>query len=209
MNPTINELQNNGKFELIAQLNHREIKEFVIRQLTANGKMVRIFMVYQVFMVLLGIFFLTRSIVPAFNGNIQPLFYTGAALIFSFSILVVIHESLHGMALKLTGAKKIAFGGYLRKFIFYAEADRHVLNRRQFALVALTPLIVVKAATLAGVILFVHQPVFYFFILIMSTHSLFCAGDIGLLSLFYQFKGTDVYTFDVKEEKRSYYYKRT
>jgi hypothetical protein len=113
------------------------------------------------------------------------------------------------MALKLIGAKKIAFGGYLRKFIFYAEADRHVLNRRQFAFVALTPLIVVKAVTLAGVILFVHQPVFYFFILIMSTHSLFCAGDIGLLSLFYQCKGTDVYTFDVKEEKRSYYYKRT
>ena len=37
-NPSIEELRNSGQFELIAQLNHSQIKEFVINQLTQNGK---------------------------------------------------------------------------------------------------------------------------------------------------------------------------
>ncbi|NCB06971.1 MAG: DUF3267 domain-containing protein [Bacteroidia bacterium] len=207
-NPTIDELQNSVKYELIDKLSHPQIREFVMNQLTRNGRIVRIFMIYQVLMILTGIFFLSRSVVLAFYGNFLPLFYSVAALFFSFSLLIVVHELLHGLALKLTGARRVNFGGYLRKFIFYAEADRHVLNRKQFALVALTPLAVVKFICLAGIFVFFSQPGSLFFILTMSTHSLFCAGDIGLLSLFCQSRGNEIYTFDVKAEKTSYYYRK-
>jgi hypothetical protein len=207
-NPTIEELKNEENYEQIARLNHGQIKEFVIDQLTGNGRIVRIYMFYQIFMVLVGIFFITRTVVLAFQHVLLPLYISIAALFFWVTLLIVIHELLHGIALKLTGAKKITFGGYLKKFIFYAEADRHVLNRRQFVFVALTPLIVVKVVTLAGIILFISQPLFYFFILTMSAHSLFCAGDIGLLSFFYKYPENEMYTFDVKEEKQSYYYQK-
>ncbi len=206
-NPSIQELQHSGNYELIAQLNHSKIKEFVIEQLTENGKPVKIFMIYQVIMILIGIFFFTRSVVIAFQDSIQPLYFSLAALVFCFTLLIVIHEFLHAVALKLTGARKINFGGYLRKFIFYAEADKHVLNRKQFAFIALTPLVAIKIITLIGVIFFIHHPGFYFIIFIMSAHSLFCAGDIGLLSIFYKFKNSEIFTFDVKEEKTSYYYR--
>jgi hypothetical protein len=207
-NPSIEELLNPEKFELIAQLNHSQIKEFVINQLMQNGKIIKIYMIYQILMIMIGMFFFTRSIVLAFQSSPTQLYYSLAALIFCFSALVIIHELLHGVALKLTGAKHVTFGGYLKKFIFYAEADQFVINRRQFTFIALTPLFAVKLITLIGIILLFNQPVFYFLIFVMSAHSLFCAGDIGLLSIFYKIKNIEIFTFDVKAEKTSYFYRR-
>lgn len=207
-NPSVEELQNPENFELIGKLSHDQIKDFVIEQLYHPSRMVTAYMIYQVAMVLIGIFFITRSVFMAFHETYTPLIYTGAALIFSFTFLVVIHEFLHGAALKLAGAKKVVFGGYLKKFIFFAEADRFVINRNQFAFIALTPLVFVQLFTLAGVLYYVGTPGFYFPIIIMSTHSLFCAGDIGLLTVFYRFPGSSIFTFDIKEEKTSYFFKK-
>ncbi len=207
-NPTIQELTESSEYELIAKLNHTQIKEFVINQLMDNGRIVRIYMVYQILMVLVGLFFFTRSVVLAVQDSAIQFYYSIAALVLSFSVLIVIHELLHGIALRIAGAKRVTFGAYLKKFIFYAEADRFVINRRQFAFVALTPLFVVKLLTLIGIIMFFSQPVFYFLIFVMSAHSLFCAGDIGLLSVFYREKNAGIFTFDVKEEKTSYYFRK-
>ncbi len=207
-NPTIAELQNEEKFELVAKLNHEQIKEFVLRQLSNGGNLIFSYMIYQFLMVLIGIFFLTRNIVLAFNGNILPFYITLATLLFCFTILIVVHEAVHGIALKITGAKKVNYGTYLKKLIFYAEADQHVMNKNQFAVVALAPLALVQIVTLIGVFLSIHQPIVYFWLILMSTHSLFCAGDIGLLSLFFRDSDSEIYTFDVKSEKTSYYYKR-
>jgi len=106
-NPTIKELQNPDNFELIAELNHKQIKEFVLNELSENGKLVRFYMIYQLLMILLGLFFFTRSVVFAFQDNPTPLYYSLGAIVFCFSVLIVVHELLHGIALKLTGAKNI------------------------------------------------------------------------------------------------------
>jgi hypothetical protein len=207
-NPSIQELRNSDDYELIGQLHHNEIKEFVMQQISEGGKLVFNYMIYQIAMILFGMFFLSRSIIKAFNGFYEPLYYSLAAIIFCFTLLIIIHELLHAFALKFTGAKKINIGGYLRKFIFYAEADQHVLNHKQFAFVALTPLFAVKILMLLGIIIFFHSSAIYFFIFVMSAHSLFCAGDIGLLTLFYHDKDTEIFTFDVKAKKTSYYYQK-
>jgi len=207
-NPSIQELQNKEKFELVAELNHRQIKEFVIEQLNDGGRLVRLFMIYQIIMIITGIFFITRSIILAFQNEMAPIYFSFAALLFCFTLLVIFHELLHGIAIKITGAPKVNYGAYFKKFVFYAEADQYVLNRKQFALIALTPFVVVKLITGIGILLFYSNPAFYFLILVMSAHSLFCAGDIGLLSIFYRFGHHQVYTYDVKSEKTSYYYRK-
>jgi hypothetical protein len=207
-NPSIEELRNSGEYELVAQLNHSQIKEFVITQLMENGRIIKVYMIYQIVMIVVGIFFFTRSIVFAFRSSLTPLYFSLAALVFCFSALIAVHELLHGIALKLAGARHVTFGGYLKKFVFYAEADQFVINRSQFSFIALTPLFAVKLITLIGMILLFNQPVFYFLIFVMSAHSLFCAGDIGLLSIFYKYRDTEIFTFDVKAEKTSYFYRR-
>lgn len=207
-NPGIEELQNREKFELLAELSHDQVKEFVIAQLSDDGKIVRSFMIYQLIMIFIGIIFLTRSVALLLHGNTTQILISLATLLFCFTFLIIIHELLHGLALKFTGAKKINYGGYLRKFVFYAEADSHILNRRQFAILALTPLVVIKLLTVAGIVIFWHHPTIYFFVLVMSTHSLFCAGDVALLSLFYKNMKDEIFTYDVKAEKTSYFYRR-
>ena len=206
-NPSIEELKNGEDYELLAELNHSQIKSFVLSQLEKGGWLVKGFMVYQAAMVFLGLFLITRSLVFSFKGTYEPLWYSIGTIVFCVTLLVIIHELLHGIAIKLTGAKNVRYGAYFKKFIFYAEADRHVFNRRQFTFVALAPLVVVKLITLAGIFIFFSHPLVYVFTLIMCIHSLFCAGDIGLLSVFYS-TNSEVFTFDIKEERKSYYFRK-
>ena len=207
-NPTLEELQNSDEFEQIAVLEHTGVKDFVIEQLSTDSKLIRGFMIYQVIMVLVGLFIATRPLVLAIRGNSEPLFWLIGAIVFSFTLLIIIHELLHLLAFKLTGAPRVRIGGYLKQFIFYAEADRHVLNRRQFTFVALVPLIVVKLTTLAGVVFTFPNPAFYFWLFIMSVHSLFCAVYIGMLAFFGRFPDSEIFTFDVKETRQSFFYRK-
>lgn len=207
-NPGIKQLQNEEQFELIAELNHQQIKEFVIKQLLDRSWLVKTFMIYQVIMLMLGAFMITRSIIFSFENNPEPLYYVLAALVFCFTLLIIIHELLHGIAIKLTGAPKVNYGAYFKKFIFYAEADQHVLNKKQFAFIALTPLVVIKFITLLGIVLLFNHPIVFFLVFLMCAHSLFCAGDIGLLSIFFKYGKSEVYTYDVRSETTSYYYRR-
>lgn len=204
-NPSIAELQNREKYTLLAELDHHHIKEFVLDQVRTGNRLIRIYMGYQCLMICLGAFFVGLSVVKAFHGEMKVLCYSLAALVFSFSFLVVFHELLHGLAFKAVGVPRVTYGALPRKFIFYAEADRFVLNSRQFRIVALAPLLIVKLVSLAGIAVFLSHPVLWFFMIVMSLHSLFCAGDIAMLSFMYSHSGL-VYTYDNKKEKKSYYF---
>lgn len=207
-NPDINTLQDTTQFELIAELHHQNIKEFVIDQTLKGGSLVKFYMIYQLVMIPLGSAIFTYSVFLAFKQNPQPFYYCIASLVFCFTILVVIHELLHGIAIKLTGAPKVSYGANIKKFIFYAEADKYVMNRNQFAFIALTPLVTVKLITLIGILLYFNHPAVFALSIIMCAHSLFCAGDISLLSVFFGDKDFETYTFDVRSEKKSYYYRK-
>ena len=207
INPSIEELQNSENYELVAAPNHTEIKSFVLSQLEKGGWLVKAYMIYQLVMVITGLFVLTRAIIYCFNEECQPIWYSLGAIVFCLSALIIIHELIHGIVIKLTGAPSVNFGAYLKKFMFYAEADRYVLNRKQFTLIALAPLVLVKIITLCGVAIFFRHDAVFAFALIMSIHSLFCAGDIGLLSVFHS-APSEVFTFDIKEEGKSYYFRK-
>ena len=207
-NPTIQELQKNDDFELMAELSHSQIKDFIINQISEGGSIIKIYMIYQALMILIGIFFLTRSVLLALAGNFSPLLFTLSGLFITLTLLIIIHELLHGLALILAGARRVNFGAYPKKFIFYAEADRQVLNRRQFTFVALTPLFTVKIISLAAIIMYADHPFFYLPLFLMSAHSLFCAGDIGILSAFYRHRNSEIFSYDVKAEKKSYFYRK-
>lgn len=206
MTPTIKELNNPERFELIAAVSHSRIKDFVLRQVMDDRKIVPYYMVYQTILFLGAMFFLTRSVVLALKGDSNFLFVTLAGILFSLTFLVVIHEMLHGIVLKLAGAPRIRYGMVPGKFIFYAEADQFVLGKKPFAFVALAPLVIIQVLTILGIALWYNQALVYFPLMVMCIHSFFCAGDIALLALFLRFPGREVYTFDSRAEKTSYYY---
>jgi hypothetical protein len=83
-NPSIEELLNPEKFELIAQLNHSQIKEFVINQLMQNGKIIKFYMIYQILMIMTGMFFFTRSVVLAFQSSAHSIVLFAGCIDFLF-----------------------------------------------------------------------------------------------------------------------------
>jgi hypothetical protein len=202
------DLQNNNQFELLAEVNHQELKEFIVEQISKEKLIIRIYLGYQLLMLMVFTFFLTRSIILAIKGHFESLTGIGFAFLFSFSALIIIHELIHAVAYLLTGARRISFGVILKKFIFYALADRQVISKRAFHFVALAPLILVKLICLIAIMVTGNSMIFYFALTVVCLHSLFCAGDIAMLAFYNLHRGKEIYNFDNRSEGKTYFYIR-
>jgi len=205
---TPEDLQNENEFELLTEVSHQKLREFVVEQITKEKYVIRIYSIYQGIMMMIFVFLLTRGIVLSIKGHSELLIEIGLSIGFSLSALIVIHELLHALAYMLTGARKISFGVIPKKFIFYALADRQVIAKRAFHIVALAPFVVVKLICLIGLIEFYNEQIMYFFLSVMCLHSLFCAGDIAMLAFYRIHKEKEIYNFDSKSEGKTYFYNR-
>ena len=205
---TPEDLQNENEFELLTEVSHQKLREFVVEQITEEKYIIRIYSIYQAIMMLIFVFLLTRGIVLSIKGHSEILIEIGLSIVFSLSALIVIHELLHALAYLLTGARKISFGVIPKKFVFYALADRQVIAKRAFHIVALAPFVVVKLICFIGFIEFYNDQLMYFFLSVMCLHSLFCAGDIAMLAFYNIHKGKEIYNFDNKREGKTYFYSR-
>jgi hypothetical protein len=202
------DLLNENEFELLTEVTHQNLREFVVEQIREEKHIIRIYSVYQVVMMLIFIFILTQSIILSFKGHSESLINIGFGILFSLSALIVIHELLHALAYLLSGAKKISFGFILKKFIFYALADRQVIASGAFHFVALAPLIVVKILCMIGFLVFYNEPLMYFILSVMCLHSLFCAGDVAMLAFYNLNRGKEIFNFDNRSEGKTYFYTR-
>ena len=206
--PTPEDLQSSDAYELLTEVSHDHLREFVVDLITKGKSLIRVYSVYQVIMMLVFVFFLTRGIVFAIKGNFDLLLYTIMAVIFSVTALIVIHELIHALAYLVVGARRISFGTVLKKFIFYAIADRQVINSRAFHLVALAPFVTVKLVCMMGILEYYTHPLVFFFMGVMSLHSLFCAGDIAMLAFYKLHEGKEIFNFDDKSKGKTYFYAR-
>ena len=200
----------NNNFEQIEVIEHSNLKPFLRREIIGNQGWGLIAKMYQGIGLLLVGFALIKAFAPYMTRrDTASLEGLGMGVLFSFTVLIVLHELLHAIAYLLVGAKKLSFGMNLRKFMFYVQADKKVLNYKQFMFVALAPAVVVGFVSLAGAIFFYGQPLYYFFMILFGLHGLFCGGDFGLLCFFENQKDDEIYTFDVKKEGKTYFYKKS
>ncbi len=202
------DLQNESEFELLSEVSHQQIREFIVEQIRNEKYIIRIYSIYQVLMIILFIFFFAKSIILSFNGYSDAISGIGLAILFSLSALIIIHELLHAVAYLIAGARKISFGIILKKFIFYAMADMQVIGSKAFHVVALAPFLVVKFVCLLVILTTTDQQIMCFFLTVMCLHSLFCAGDIAMLAFYKLNRGKDIYNFDNKSEGKTYFYSR-
>jgi hypothetical protein len=205
---TPEDLKNENEFELLTEVSHKKLREFVVSQISEEKFIIRIYSIYQIVMISFFIFLLTSSIIHAFRGNPETLAQIGWAILFSLSVLIVIHELLHALAYWIVGAKNISFGSDLKKFIFYALADKQVIASGPFHLVALTPFVIVKIMCTIGALYFFNVNSLYFFLTVMCLHSLFCAGDMAMLAFYNLHRGKAIYNYDDKNEGKTYFYIR-
>ncbi len=206
---THTELAGSKEYELIEELDIRDVKSFVVRELSQHNTWSLIMKMYQAASMLLIGFLLFRAVMAWLHaGQTRYLLWVGLGILFSFTLLIVIHEVIHYLAFLLVGVRKLSFGMNLRKFIFYVQADKEVVNYRQMKIVGLAPLVVVAAAATIMALLNFGGPLYFAGLTVLSIHSLFCAGDLGILSFFENRKEHEIVTYDDKQAGKAYFYKK-
>ncbi len=205
---TPKDLIESDDFELLAEVDHLHIKQFIFEQIAREKELIRLYSIYQISMIALFLFLLVKGIVLYTKGISQPVIAMAGAVLFAFTLLIVLHELIHAGAFLLRGTGKVQFGAIWSKFIFYAGVDQKVIDYPTFRFVALAPFWVVKAVSLLGAILFWSGSLAYFFISLMCIHSLFCAGDLAMLAFYKLHPDKEIYNYDDLSQRKTFFYFR-
>lgn len=205
---TPEDLSDESKYELLAEVAHHQIKKFILEQITTKIRLIRVYSVYQVLTLLLLVFLLGKAVVLYSRGMPGSLVQMGYAVLFSFTILIFLHELIHALAYWLCGARNLKAGAMWRRFVFYVMADREVIGFRTFQVVAFAPLVTVKLACLILGVLYWSTPYAYFYFSVMCIHSLFCAGDMAMLAFYSLHEDKEIYNYDDMNQKKSFFYTR-
>lgn len=207
---TTQELLNNPEYKEIAVVNHTDLKQFLLKEVEQQPVWARVANMFQITGLLVFMLGGFRAFMPfLMQSNSEYLLWMLYGLIFTFTLLIVLHELIHAAAYYYVGARKLRFGAVWRKFMFYVSADRFVTDSKKFTIVALAPAVIVSVLSIIGMAVFYNAPGFYFFIPVFGFHFIFCGGDFALLCFFENRKEQEILTFDVKEEGKTYFYQKT
>ncbi len=199
-------LTENG-YVLLDKLEHKELVPF-IRTYMKKWTKYSVFYYLSNFIVfgLVGYFFVQGYNLSNYSfGDRFTHFSYGLAIAFA---LLPLHEYIHVLAYKSQGATNTSYVANLKKFYFMALADKFVVNKREFEVVALAPFIIITTSLL--ILLFVAYTNWTLTISsVLLAHTAMCSGDIGLLSFFEFHKHKEPVTYDDVENKISYFYGQT
>ncbi len=199
-------LEQEDRYQLIDTISYKAVVPFVLKQIKRTSPLSVLYLIFNITLILLFIYMIINSIN---TGNIrwnEALKNIGWGTLISFTIVIPVHEAIHGLAYKIVGAKKIKVGAKLEQLIFYITADHFVVDKNKFTWIALSPFFIINFIYLAG-IYFSQTPGDYLFMICLIFHSMNCIGDIALLNYFQSFKN-EVYTFDDTSKEVSYFYEK-
>jgi hypothetical protein len=209
-NPSPEELINNSEYELMNEVEYAILKPFIFDEIGKKSLIITLYGIFQTLalVILIGIVsFFTIGLIKSGLYKTE-LLTIGFSILFSFTLLIPIHELLHAAAFLVLGKKDIGFGMQWKKFLFYAESNRQVLNRHEMIVVALAPFLTVLIAGLGCFFFSPSKVISLSGLVIVLLHFMFCGGDFAIISFFNRYKPHEMYTFDDRKEKRSYYFKK-
>lgn len=203
MSPRISELPRNA--ELLTTLRHNDFKGFAREAFKLKSRIKPFFwVVILLAMAILGAV-LSYSITRGFTaGDWSYLWQFLAALVANSTIILVIHEGLHGLAYKLQGAQSVYFGAELKKLTVYAASDEEIFDGKAFNFVAWLPFAVISPLLILGALLAPDD--LLFFGTAFAVHSFMCQGDFALILYMKQYDPRLFLTYDSRARKESYFY---
>jgi len=201
------ELEDEAQYELVLEIDHDHIVPFVLEWLRRPTPVLR---AYQAVLAVLAAFTIwmvmaaTRgSAVMSLGAVLKQL---GVALLANVTLLVPTHEFIHAAVYKILGAPSIHLGADWKRFVFYAVADHFVVDRCEFTVLALAPLVLISVAFVGVAVLVPSWAPFS--LAAVTVHTLHCAGDAALLGYMFSVRTPGLYTYDDVHRHRSYFYAR-
>jgi hypothetical protein len=118
--------------------------------------------------------------------------------------LVPVHELLHGIAYKISGAKAVTYGANWQQLYFTASAHLFVAGYLKFLFVGLLPFIVINLFGFYAIWMLPAQwGIMILFCLVL--HNTMCAGDFGIIGYFHENRKGCPVTFDDVNKQLSYF----
>lgn len=198
MSLLVETLQSNG-YVVLDELSHKEIVPFVQKWLKKPTLSTILFIVANVAIVVLIAVAMVRSPLNVADA----LGKLGLGVILAF-LLVPLHEFIHGIAYRIVGAKRVSYGANIRRFVFYAMADKFVVTAKQFRFIAIAPFAVISAVLLA-IMPFAGDNLLLVLLGMLFMHTGACSGDFGLMSYLDHHKQKTVVTYDDEAAGMSYF----
>ena len=207
MKISIDNIKNDPCFKLLDKISYDNIADFAGDYLRKPNLSIRTYLLIIILLFLGMIVSLIHGTMVHHHHLITMLKQYMYGLLISFTIVIPVHEAIHGMAYFLLGARKIRFGAKLKQFAFYSVAEDFVTDRTAFYVLALSPFIILSVANLFG-FFYVQGVAGYTYLSILFFHSTMCAGDFALMSYYEIHRDKELYTFDDVKNRISYFYFR-
>lgn len=203
MRPSIEELDNETRFEKVMTMSYSDIALFVLGRLwSIRWPMALIWALTVISAASVVIFW--PGLLPdnAGHGVLKGLM-AGLGLI--PLLLIPLHEGLHVLPFRLAGARNIRLGVDIPQGIIFITAHRFVAGRRLFSVVGFMPLLVISTLLISGII---FLPPWWKWVLSITlfVHTTMCSGDAAMLSFIRSFGNREVYTWDDADKREAYFF---
>ena len=146
-----------------------------------------------------GLFFSIASILGKFKVVSQFRFDFGnTSLLFAACLLtLVLHELVHGLAMKIYGAKP-KYGVIWKGLMFYATSPEYAYQRNKYIVIALAPLVLISSLVILG--MWIFNGTFWIFLLgICGTlNASGAVGDIWITMIVLRYANT-AYVIDDRD----------
>jgi len=203
-NPSIEELDTSSKFSCELRLSYQDVAVFVMSHLKGrNAAMITFWAVTVITALLNVLMWIIVLRTPVHHSMI-------AGVVLGFVLiplaLAPLHEAIHYIFMRFSGAKDIRLGMDLKQGIIYLSAHRHVFGRRSFRIIASSPLFLITILFAFLIVASASPWLRWVFTSVLFMHTTMCIGDMVLLGYMQNYRPRPVYTWDDVEAREAYFY---
>lgn len=198
--PSIDELRGSG-FELLDELRYDDLLPFAARYFFERTSWIT-WLHHTLSLIALAA--LIATAIARDISFLRALLEIVAGTVSMFVIALPIHEALHAVAYRVTGAREIRWKVLWRYLAAYVVAERFVAGRGVFFFVALAPFVVITPLLIALAMTSLSWPVFWLAVLLWHTAGV--SGDWALMNYYWLHRDREIYTYD--DQGKSYFFAR-
>ena len=201
--PNIEQLKIAAKYELIEKFLFAETIVVARKYLWQMTLPMIFYWLTNVLIIAVTIWLILQSEI-AFSDKLSKI---GIGFLFTYIILVPVHEHIHAFMFRFFGAKSVKVKYLFKNLTAYCVANDFVISGKNFVAVCLTPFVIISFSLVTLIFLF-DDSTRLFLLGALILHTGACSGDFALSNLIWLNRQNHVWTYDNSTTETSYFFKQ-
>ena len=207
MRPTTDDLFNPQEYREISSFSVDDTLKFLTSELGLSGKQGK--QSKTASYVMFGVSVLLGFSVVYFSRQFgeEQMKNVGLCFILLFTVVLPIHEWIHGLTFKSFKAPDVGYGFSLKGGMVYAYAQDFPISMAELKKVALMPFLVITPVLILACFGLPSYSVGI--VMMLLLHTFMCVGDFMLAWYAIKNKDRTIYTYDdIRNKKMSYFFEK-